>query len=128
MESTITSNIKKIDHIVLTTGNIEDCLQFYKSLGFEVIDRGYRYEVYAGDFKINIHIEGHELQPNAYHACPGTLDLCMEIDDDIYKFRENLLMKGFEVSEIGYKSGVNGEMKSFYLRDPDRNLLEFCSY
>lgn len=123
-----TTNIRKIDHVVLTTANPHECIAFYKQLGFCVVDVGSRYELYAGDFKINVHKEGHELKPNAHVALPGTLDLCMEVCIDIQVFHEALKKQGMKVSDIGNKHGAQGEMQSFYLRDPDQNLLEFCSY
>ncbi len=121
--------IKKIDHIVITTGNIDTCLGFYKKLGFEVKAQNDRYELFSGDFKINVHILGKELSPHAQNVQSGSADICFEISGDIDTYMQEFQQKGF-IIELGTvpRNGVRGEMKSCYLRDPDGNLLEFASY
>ena len=121
--------IKKIDHIVITTSNIEKCLEFYESIGFKSKVSSERYEIFAGDFKINIHIEGKELSPHAQNVKVGSADICFEINGNIDAFKKNLENK-LLIIELGIveRVGVNGSMKSIYLRDPDGNLIEFCSY
>lgn len=121
--------IKKIDHVVITAKNIANTIDFYKALGFEARDGGGRYELYAGDFKINVHILGKELLPHAKNVQLGSADLCFEITDSIDAYKKELESKGIEI-ELGVvaRNGVNGEMNSIYLRDPDGNLVEFCSY
>lgn len=120
--------LHKIDHIVLTTSNIEACLAFYEMLGFRVKKDGQRYALLQKDFKINVHLQGHELQPHAHLAKPGTLDICFALEGDLIDCQEELRKLGIAVSEIGVKCGSNGKMKSFYFRDPDHNLIELCSY
>ncbi|MEG0735531.1 VOC family protein [Amedibacillus sp. YH-ame10] len=122
------TKIKKIDHVVLTSKHVEECLGFYRMLGFKAVEEDKRFALYAGDFKLNVHIEGQELKPNAYLAKPGTLDLCFEIEGSLDEMIHALDKQGIKTSEIGIKHGVLGEMHSFYVRDPDQNLLEFCSY
>lgn len=121
--------IKKIDHIVITTSDIERCLSFYELLGFTSKHVGERYELHAKDFKINVHILGLELLPHAAHVQKGSADLCFEVDHKIALWKAYLESKGLEI-EIGIvdRIGVNGKMESIYLRDPDGNLIEFCSY
>lgn len=118
----------KIDHYVIVTKDIEQCCTFYSLLGFTCEDVGSRYELQQTDFKINVHYQGKELQPNAYIAKPGTMDVCFEVEQKLCEVRKLLLDKGYEVSDIGYKTGVYGSMQSFYVRDPDQNLIELCSY
>lgn len=121
--------IHKIDHTVITTSNPSACISFYKALGFSVRDAGGRYELFAGDFKINVHILGEELTPHAGRVQPGSADFCFEINDNLEEFKKTLEENGLTV-ELGIvkRNGVRGSMKSIYLRDPDGNLLEFCSY
>lgn len=121
--------IKKIDHIVITTSGIKDCITFYEKLGFTTQSAGGRYELYGGDFKINVHIKGSELSPRAHNVQTGSADFCFEITGDIKMLKEELIAKGLciELGVVG-RSGVNGNMDSIYLRDPDGNLVEFCSY
>ena len=121
--------IKKLDHLVITTDNIDKCLEFYEKLGFVSKVQGARYELYAGDFKINVHSKGKELQPHARNVQMGSADLCFEIDSCITQLKEELQEKGLEI-ELGIveRNGVKGPMKSIYLRDPDGSLIEFCMY
>lgn len=121
--------IRKIDHLVITTPQPEACLGFYEKLGFAPRDAGGRYELFAGDFKINVHILGSELSPHAGRVQPGSADLCFEYDGDLEAFKAEIEAKGIEV-ELGIvdRNGVKGPMRSFYLRDPDQNLVEFCRY
>ncbi len=121
--------IRKIDHLVITTADLDTCLAFYKKLGFEVRQDGARYALFAGDFKINVHIRGRELLPHAEHVQPGSADLCFEITGSLVGFHAMLQAQGI-VMELGIveRSGVRGDMRSLYLRDPDGNLLEFCCY
>lgn len=121
--------IRKIDHVVITAKSIAATTHFYRQLGFEVHDSGGRYELYAGDFKINVHTFGKELSPHARNVQEGSVDLCFEITVSIGAFRQELLDKGLQI-ELGVveRNGVKGHMNSIYLRDPDGNLIEFCSY
>lgn len=121
--------IKKVDHLVITTGNIRACVLFYEALGFSVRESSGRYELFAGDFKINVHIKGKELEPKAKYVQCGSADLCFEISGSIESLKEHLIQKGIPI-ELGVviRHGVKGEMKSLYLRDPDGNLVELCSY
>lgn len=121
--------IKKIDHIVITTNDIEKCLDFYQCIGFIPQRTNGRYELYAGDFKINVHLKDNILIPHAQYIQTGSADFCFEITDSIDNFKAELLTKGIEI-ELGVveRTGVNGSMCSIYLRDPDGNLVEFCNY
>lgn len=121
--------IKKLDHIVITTAVPAKCLNFYEKLGFTVEDAGGRYELFAGDFKVNVHIKGQELLPHAMNVKAGSGDFCFELATNIESFKHDIENRGLYI-ELGIvnRNGVHGAMKSIYLRDPDGNLLEFCSY
>lgn len=121
--------VRKIDHVVITTARAEDCIAFYRALGFEARDAGGRWELYTGDFKINVHIKGHELEPKAAHVQTGSADLCFELDCSMAESLARLEGAGIPL-ELGpvVRHGVRGEMVSVYLRDPDENLIELCCY
>ncbi len=118
----------KIDHIVITTSDVKACIAFYEVLGFQAKEANNRYELFQNDFKINVHLVGKELKPNAHLAKPGTLDICFEIEEQLEVWQALLREKAIPVSEILQKQGVRGAMRSFYLRDPDQNLIELCEY
>ncbi|MGL5260571.1 MAG: VOC family protein [Lachnospiraceae bacterium] len=121
--------IKKIDHIVITSSNIDATIGFYQKLGFLIRSNGERYELFAGDFKINVHILGKELSPHAKHIQTGSCDLCFEVTGSIEAFKEHLKENNLEMEmDIVERHGVYGSMKSIYLRDPDGNLVEISSY
>lgn len=121
--------IKKIDHIVITTAQPKACLDFYRALGFDARDAGGRFELFAGDFKINVHLLGHELSPRAENVCPGSADLCFEVSGSLNSYKNQLESQGL-IIELGIvtRTGARGMMHSIYLRDPDGNLVEFCGY
>lgn len=121
--------LKKLDHLVITTKDMDACIAFYRSIGFDARDADGRFELYAGDFKINVHYLGRELVPCARHVQCGSADLCFELSAPISEFTRQLTAQNVSV-ELGVvaRHGARGAMQSVYLRDPDGNLLEFCSY
>lgn len=121
--------LAKIDHLVITTADLAACTAFYRALGFEARDTGDRWEFFSGDFKINVHILGQELEPKARNVQPGSADLCFELRGNIEACRRELCTKGIAVERgIVERHGARGAMRSMYLRDPDGNLIEICSY
>lgn len=121
--------IKKIDHFVITTADPNACISFYTALGFRVENEGDAYVLYADDFKINVHIKGQERLPHATQITCGSGDFCFEISNSLVAFQKELEKKGI-VSDTGIviRHGVKGRMHSFYVYDPDGNLIEFCNY
>ena len=62
-------NIKQLDHFVITL-NHRETLNFYRALGFEVIQfNSERYAIQLGAQKINIHFNDQTILPRAAH--PG---------------------------------------------------------
>lgn len=120
--------INAIDHLVITTADPQPCLAFYQSIGFSAKNADGRYELYAGNFKINVHVLGKELLPHAKHVQPGSADLCFTVNS-VDAFAAMLAERHISI-ELGIvpRNGTSGPMRSVYLRDPDGNLLEFCSY
>ncbi|MCD6355780.1 MAG: VOC family protein [Anaerolineaceae bacterium] len=121
--------IKRLDHFVLTTNNLKKCLDFYTSIGFTASEHHGRHELRCGSFKINVHTAGKELSPHAGKVTPGSADFCLEVDGILDEILAKARRKGFPiVLEKTIKKGFYGEMTSIYLRDPDGNLVEFCTY
>lgn len=121
--------IHKIDHFVITTAHEQECLAFYKALDFKLKDAGGRYELYTGDFKINVHLKGRELEPKAMHVQTGSQDFCLEVEGSLDVCKEQLLKAGIKFETgIVPRNGTKGPMQSVYMRDPDGNLVELCSY
>jgi catechol 2,3-dioxygenase-like lactoylglutathione lyase family enzyme len=70
--------IDHLDHLVLTTINVEACKDFYtRILGMRAESFGQgRLAFHFGEQKINVHVRGHEIDPKAHLPVPGALDLC----------------------------------------------------
>lgn len=125
----MTPSIKKLDHLVITTAVPEQCVEFYQKLGFTVRTAPGRLELLAADFKINVHTLGAELSPHAGVVTPGSADLCFAAAGDPEQVKAALEDAGLSI-ELGVvpRTGVDGPMRSLYLRDPDNNLVELCFY
>ena len=84
--------LNRIDHFVITTKNLCQCLHFYVDiLGMEhKIQRGRERSAYASfwDQKINIHTYVGEFQPTAKHAERGCADFCLITNDDINQVKK----------------------------------------
>lgn len=125
--------IKNLDHLVITTKDIHACLHFYVNiLGMKCDKSDGRYAVYFGDCnnqKFNIHTRKAEFLPAAAYPTCGSLDLCLVIEGDIYSVKQEIENKGYPIEEGPViRHGAQGRMTSIYLRDPDDNLVELCSY
>mgnify|MGYP003347021290 CR=1 FL=1 len=121
--------IKSIDHIVLTTRDLDKCLAFYVDvLGMKLENYGAgRIALAFGDQKFNVHPPGFEAGIKARRPTPGSLDLCFlaacPLDDVIAHLeREGIAI---EVGPVD-RTGALGPLRSVYVRDPDGNLVEFA--
>lgn len=122
--------ISRLDHFVLTTARLEECLRFYTDiLGMELRRENGRYALFFGAAKINIHTRPAEFLPAAKDPRPGALDLCFVVRSPIEVVLRELQARGIS-PETGIvpRYGAGGAMRSIYLRDPDGNLVELCSY
>jgi len=124
-------NIKHIDHLVLTVKNIEATVQFYESvLGMkkEIFNEG-SVALKFGNQKINLHQAGEEFEPKADTPTPGSADLCFITDVDLNTAIDQVKDQGVHIIEGPVKrTGAEGQIMSFYFRDPDLNLIEVASY
>lgn len=122
--------IDHIDHVVLTTRDLQRCVHFYGTV------LGMRMEKYEaggatriafrfGQQKINVHEWGKEFSPRAHVAAPGTLDLCfiasVELDAVIAKLSQSAIPI---IDGPIDRTGATGRIRSVYVRDPDLNLIE----
>ncbi len=119
--------IDHLDHLVLTTVNLEACKDFYiRVLGmrFEAFGEGRR-ALHFGNQKINIHVRGHEFEPKAHLPVSGALDLCFITSISLDKVIAHLEAESWPIIEGPVlRTGATGTIRSVYLRDPDLNLIE----
>jgi catechol 2,3-dioxygenase-like lactoylglutathione lyase family enzyme len=119
--------IGSIDHVVLTTANLDKCLDFYtRVLGMTVERYGKdRIALRFGNHKFNVHPPGFDAGIKARTPTPGSLDLCFladcPLDEVIARLkRENMPIEEGPVN----RTGARFTIRSVYIRDPDQNLIE----
>ncbi|HEM8291730.1 TPA: VOC family protein [Providencia stuartii] len=123
--------INRLDHIVLTTTQLDACLDFYQRvLKMQVITFGeQRYALQFGQQKINIHQYGKEFEPKAHLPVPGALDLCFISDIPLTEVQAHIQQQGIEIIEGPVRrTGAMGPILSIYLRDVDLNLIEISEH
>ena len=122
--------IDHIDHIVLTTRELNACIRFYTEVLGMKLERfrtptEERLALKFGQQKINLHEWGKEFEPRAHVAVPGSLDLCFiaatpleEVILKLHQFRVKIIEGPVA------KTGAVSKLRSVYVRDPDLNLVE----
>jgi catechol 2,3-dioxygenase-like lactoylglutathione lyase family enzyme len=123
--------LEGIDHLVLTVKDLEATRRFYqRMLGMEtrIMPNG-RPALHFGRQKINLHLDGSEVEPRATSPTPGSADLCFVIQTQISDAIDELRDLDVSIIEGPVKrNGALGKMVSVYFNDPDGNLLEVSSY
>jgi catechol 2,3-dioxygenase-like lactoylglutathione lyase family enzyme len=123
--------IERIDHLVLTVEDIERTCAFYESvLGFEVITFGPgRKALKFQSQKLNLHEKGKEFEPKALWPTPGSIDVCLITQTPLDAVIRELAEKNVVLEEGPVeRTGAIGRLRSVYIRDPDRNLIEIANY
>lgn len=123
--------IASLDHLVLTVADIPTTLAFYGDvLGMRSVTfAGGRHALAFGAQKINLHQKGHEFEPKARHPTPGSADLCFVAAIGLDAVQARLRAKGVDIVEGPVaRTGAVGPILSVYIRDPDHNLIEICTY
>jgi len=119
--------IVSLDHLVLTTARLEECVRFYTEvLGMKLERFGAgRIALKFGHQKINIHESGKEFEPKAQRPTPGSLDLCFITESPLTEVMRHLENNQIKI-ELGpvLRTGAEFQLRSIYVRDPDSNLIE----
>jgi catechol 2,3-dioxygenase-like lactoylglutathione lyase family enzyme len=119
--------IKSIDHIVLTTRDLDKCVTFYvEVLGMRLENYGAgRIAFRFGDQKFNVHPPGFDASIKARTPTPGSLDLCFLADCPLEDVIARLKKHGIAIEEgPSVRTGARFPIQSVYVRDPDDNLIE----
>ncbi|MGJ7476086.1 VOC family protein [Pseudomonas fulva] len=119
--------IDHLDHLVLTTINVEACKDFYtRIMGMKLENFGAgRLAMRFGEQKINVHVRGHEFEPKAHLPVPGALDLCFIASISLEEVVAHLKVQQWPIIEGPVqRTGATGPIRSIYVRDPDLNLIE----
>jgi catechol 2,3-dioxygenase-like lactoylglutathione lyase family enzyme len=123
--------IDRLDHLVLTVADIDLTVEFYTHvLGMdETIFGDGRRALAFGHSKINLHQAGHEFEPKALRAVPGSADLCLIAVEPLDQVMAELAAHGVHIEEGPVeRTGAAGPIISVYFRDPDQNLIEVSNY
>ena len=122
--------IKNIDHFVITTQNLQACLDFYVGvLGMEHRESKGHHNLYFPVGKISIHTCKGEFQPAAQNPTYGSQDFCLIVEDNVQTVKRELETKGITpLTDIVERHGGRGLMRNLYVRDPDGILVELSSY
>jgi catechol 2,3-dioxygenase-like lactoylglutathione lyase family enzyme len=126
--------IDHVDHIVLTTRDLDACVRFYTGvLGMKLekfrTPTEERLALKFGRQKINLHLWGSEFTPRAHVAVPGSLDLCFIASVSLDDVMATLKSNNIPIHEGPVKkTGAMGPIRSVYVRDPDLNLVEISVY
>ncbi len=123
-------NMDSIDHLVLTVANIDISVDFYTEvLGMELFTVNGRKSLAFGEQMIKLQQRGHEVSPKAAHPTSGSGDICFITStplDEVIGFlnEQKVHIEEGPVERIG----AMGTMRSIYIRDPDKNLVEISNY
>jgi catechol 2,3-dioxygenase-like lactoylglutathione lyase family enzyme len=124
-------DIEQLDHLVLTVADIEQTCQFYQQvLGLKVVTFGaHRKALAFGRQKINLHQVGKEFEPRALRPTAGSADFCLITATPLETVIQELRDRNIAIEEGPVeRTGALGPMRSIYIRDPDRNLVEIANY
>ena len=124
-----------IDHVVITVTDIKKSILFYSNiLGMELqeftskTDNVKRKSLKFGTQKINLHEASNPFKPHAHNPLSGTMDICFLSEKNVNDWIK--LFDKFDIKiEDGpvIKTGANGPIKSIYVRDPDKSLIEISN-
>lgn len=119
--------IRSIDHLVLTIGDLEATVGFYRDgLGMRLAEfGGGRLALHFGEQKLNLHLTDTAAEPRAARPTPGSADLCLLTDHSLEEVSARMASVGHPVV-LGPvdRTGATGPIQSVYFRDPDGNLVE----
>jgi catechol 2,3-dioxygenase-like lactoylglutathione lyase family enzyme len=119
--------LASVDHIVLTTRDLERCLDFYtRVLGMTLEHYGEgRIALKFGPHKFNVHPPGFNATLKAQTPTPGSLDLCFLADRPLEEVVAKLTQNEIPIEEgPSVRTGARFQIRSVYVRDPDGNLVE----
>lgn len=121
--------LEHLDHLVLTVANMDATIDFYTEvLGMDAITFEGRKALAFGIQRIELHQRGHESSPKAAHPTPGSADLCFLTNTPLDEVIAYLAEQRMHIEEGPIeRNGAIGKLRSIYLRDPDRNLVEISN-
>ena len=122
--------MNSLDHLVLTVTNIDITVDFYTEvLGMELLTVGGRKALAFGEQMIKLQQRGHEVNPKSAHPTSGAGDFCLITSTPLDEVIQQLTEQKIRIEEGPVeREGAMGKMRSIYIRDPDKNLVEISNY
>jgi catechol 2,3-dioxygenase-like lactoylglutathione lyase family enzyme len=122
--------VTSLDHLVITIRDAAATRRFYvEGLGmtWTTFEPG-REALAFGRQKFNIHHAGREVEPKALVPAPGSVDVCLLIDEPLEAVTARLTALGFPplLGPVP-QTGAVAALTSIYFRDPDGNLVEIAT-
>ena len=127
--------ITSIDHIVLTSKDVDKTIKFYTQILGMTLERfpvanekNERLALKFGNQKINIHDASSPFSPHAEYPTSGSIDICFLSHIDLKEWSKIFATNNITIENgpIG-KTGAIGPLMSLYVRDPDGNLIEISN-
>ena len=127
--------ITSIDHIVLTSKDVDKTIEFYtKVLGMKLEsfpvtnEKNKRLALKFGNQKINIHDASSPFSPHAKNPTSGSIDICFLSHVDLTEWSKIFAANNITIENGPIrKTGATGSLMSLYVRDPDGNLIEISN-
>jgi catechol 2,3-dioxygenase-like lactoylglutathione lyase family enzyme len=129
-----TPGVRAFDHVALPMQNVEAMVAFYRALGFTVNESAQICQVHFGNQMINFHRpvlwQSKTFTLRAPAAAPPCGDLCFVWEGSLDSLKSAIAKVGatIETGPVNRQGGRQTTGSSVYIRDPDRNLLEFIMY
>ncbi len=129
--------VSGFDHVAVPMRDTQAMLRFYRALGFMVREGTGICSVHFGDHKINFHRprlwQDRAMTLRALSAQPPCGDFCFVWEGGAESLARTLAEASAEViagpvERTGGRDGGMARGMSWYVRDPDGNLLEFIVY
>jgi len=126
--------VRGFDHVAVPMQNTDAMVAFYRALGLQMTETATAVSVYVGDQMINFHRPSRWQNPadtlRAPAARPPCGDFCFvwEGPEESLKAALNRAGATVELGPVERAGGRRTTGTSYYVRDPDGNLLEFMLY
>ena len=122
----------RLDHLVLTTTQLEACVAFYtKGVGLPLVrfgPEGSRLALQVGAQKLNLHEADTPAEPKAQHPTAGSADFCLVTDEPLAAVQARMAAAGYQplLGPVP-RTGATHPITSLYYADPDGNLVELSN-